>query len=375
MTTRRPAEVFPPGEFLREELEERGWTQNDLAEILGRPVRTVNEIIVGKRGITPETAKGLAAALGTTPELWMNLEAAYQLWRVRSDGSDSITRRARLYTIAPIKDMLRRGWIEPSDNIDVLEKRVLSFFGLKSIVEEPVFLPHAARRSGSYAEITPAQTAWLFRALHLSQSVHAAEFLESGLEEAVGRLRLLLHNPLEVRHVPRILSEAGVRFVVVEHLPGTRIDGASFWVEGCPVVALSLRYDRIDNFWFTLMHEIGHLRNKDSALDLDMETVRDSSERPENERLADNFATERLVLKHQLDDFIARVRPIYSSRRIEAFAQTMQVHPGIVVGQLQHRGEIVWANFRRLLVPIRQMVIAAALTDGWGATLSIQTMN
>ena len=77
---RPPAEVFPPGELLAEELEARGWTQTDLADILGRPHRLVNEIIAGKRRITPETAMGLAAALGTTAALWLNLESAYQLW-------------------------------------------------------------------------------------------------------------------------------------------------------------------------------------------------------------------------------------------------------------------------------------------------------
>lgn len=74
--TVRPAEVFPPGEFLREELDGRGWTQADFAEILGRPPRLVNEIIQGKRRITPETANRLAAALGTSPEFWLHLEAS-----------------------------------------------------------------------------------------------------------------------------------------------------------------------------------------------------------------------------------------------------------------------------------------------------------
>jgi HTH-type transcriptional regulator/antitoxin HigA len=77
------AEVFPPGEFLREELEARNWSQTELAEIIGRPVRLINEIIAGKKAITPETAIQLGESLGTGPEVWMNLESQYQLSKVR----------------------------------------------------------------------------------------------------------------------------------------------------------------------------------------------------------------------------------------------------------------------------------------------------
>src|SRR5262245_28749675 len=76
MSERIPAEVFPPGEFIKEELEAREWTQADLAEILGRPPRLVSEIINGKRAISPETAKGLGEAFGTGAQFWMNLEGA-----------------------------------------------------------------------------------------------------------------------------------------------------------------------------------------------------------------------------------------------------------------------------------------------------------
>jgi HTH-type transcriptional regulator/antitoxin HigA len=82
MTARRPAEVFPPGDFLREEMEARGWTQTDLADMLGWSTTLVHQLLMGERSITPETAQGLAAALGTSPEFWMNLDAAYQLGRV-----------------------------------------------------------------------------------------------------------------------------------------------------------------------------------------------------------------------------------------------------------------------------------------------------
>ena len=70
---------FPPGQFIREELEARGWTQTDLARVIGRPVQLVNEIIRAKKRITAITAKELGAAFGTGPELWLNLENTWQL--------------------------------------------------------------------------------------------------------------------------------------------------------------------------------------------------------------------------------------------------------------------------------------------------------
>src|SRR5271167_751549 len=87
MVERIPAEVFPPGEVIKEELEERGWNQVELADIMGRPPRVVSEIISGKRAITPETAKGLAAAFGTSATLWMNLEGGYQLSKTTHDDN------------------------------------------------------------------------------------------------------------------------------------------------------------------------------------------------------------------------------------------------------------------------------------------------
>lgn len=77
-------EVFPPGEFLKEELEVRNWSQTGLAEIIGRPTCLINEIIAGKRTITPETAIQLGEALGTGAELWMTLESQVQLFKVRT---------------------------------------------------------------------------------------------------------------------------------------------------------------------------------------------------------------------------------------------------------------------------------------------------
>ena len=93
---RQPAEVFPPGDFIAEELEARGWTQGDLARILGRPLQAVNAIIRGKKAITPETAVGLGAAFGTSAEIWLNMENSYRLHRAGPADPDIAERAARL---------------------------------------------------------------------------------------------------------------------------------------------------------------------------------------------------------------------------------------------------------------------------------------
>ena len=364
----RPAEAFPPGDFLKEELEERGWTQDDLAAIMGKQVRTVNELVVGKRSVTPGTAKSLAAALGTTAQFWLNLDSAYKLWRSKSDESDEVARRAHLYTIAPIKDMVRRGWIQPSDAIDVLEDEVKTFFQMDSLAEPPSFA-HAARKSTTYDGITIAQKAWLFRCKLLSRYVDADKYTRPNLNHGMKQLKALMYSPQEIRQIPRILGNAGVRLVIVEHLPGTRIDGAAFWLDDGPVIAMSVRYDRIDNFWFTLLHEIGHIAERTSSMDVDIDAMGEGL--PKSEQLANAFAAEHAVPKADLDSLIARVGPLYSTERIRGFAQRHGIHPGIVVGQLHYRRQLRWSNFRRLLVPIRSYITASAVTDGWGTTFPV----
>jgi len=369
---RVPAEVFAPGELIREELEARGWTQVDLAEILGRPVRLVNELVAGKKQITPDTAKGLAEAFpGTDPVFWMNLDSAYRLSKARPVNA-SVRRRSRLYSLFPVREMIKRAWIAASDNLDVLEFRVCSFFEIGSLEETPVF-SHAAK-AAQYDERTGPQWAWLWRAKHLAQGVRAAPYSERKLRDAVMKLRALLAAPEDIRHVPVILTEAGVRFVIVEFLPGAKIDGAAFWLDKAnPAIAMSLRFDRINNFWFVLRHEIEHVLNKDgqAGFMLDVE-LSESLTRPDpdisnEERRANDAAAEFLVPEKELNQFIVNTRPFYSNTKVTAFADRIGVHPGIVVGQLQNREEIPYTHFHRHLAKIRHLIAEVALTDGWGS--------
>jgi len=367
MSVRVPAEVFPPGEFLKDELLARGWTQVEFAEIIGKDTRLVSEVISGKRAVTPETAMVLAAALGTSPDLWMNLESQYQLSKVRN-GQEEIAKKALLHSRFPVREMIKRGWIESTKNVDVLQQQLFSFFGVGSVNDEPTTC--FAAKKQKYADTPIAQIAWFFRAKSLAEAAPAAKFSQACIASLIARLKEILPHVEGARSVPGLLAEFGVRFVVVEALPGSKIDGACFWLDkASPVIALSMRFDRVDNFWHTLHHELDHIAHREGMtspiLDADM-LDSDSGDKPDFEQRANENAADQLVPRGELEGFVARVNPMFSEDQIVGFARRMGVHPGIVVGQLQNRRLIPWTFHRRHLEKIREFVIADALTDGFG---------
>lgn len=369
MNTWTPAEVFPPGEFIREELDARGWTQTDLAEIMGRPLPVLNQIIAGKKAITPETAHELGEAFGTSSELWLNLEMAYRL--ARSQGPQgAVSRRARLFRIAPLKEMTKRGWITGYTNLDQAEDELRRFLGCHSL-DNRTPLEFAARSSGeSSGQRRIIQEAWCHRVLRLAETIDVPEFSQPRFSQAVKSLRPLAQKPQDVQQVPRILGSLGVRFVVVEGLPKARIDGATLWLESQnPVIAVSLRYDRIDWFWHTLLHECSHVLHEDAnSVDDDLVGSRkeDRVVSSQYEERADSEAANTLIPEADLDSFVTGHRPFISKVAIMQFASLHKVHPGIVVGQLQFRGVVPYAANREMLVPIRNLLAESALVDGWG---------
>jgi HTH-type transcriptional regulator/antitoxin HigA len=251
----------------------------------------------------------------------------------------------------------------------------MAFFGTNSLEELPTFDFHQARKSTSYSEVSPPLTAWLHQARRVAAPlIPTGHFSKTALGRALVQLKEAARSEEGVSQVPSILSSAGIRFVIVEHLPKTRLDGACFWLaDGSPVIAMSMRYERIDHFWHTLFHELGHISARDGFHDKTGRPDTDlpgshtpvSADRPQTEVAADTFAARALIPEEQLKAFIAMNRPLYSRRKILIFADQVGVHPGIVVGQLQYRGEILYSHSRDLLVSVRDIVTANARTDGW----------
>ena len=364
----RMVEVFPPGEFIQDELDTRGWLQSDLVDILGVDKKTVSEIVSGKRSITPEMALLLGEAFGTGPEVWLNLDNAYRLHNAQGtrERAQGVSRKSKLYAEYPVRAMLKRGWLRESGDIDSLEKEIESFYS-------PEGLCFAARRT-EREEKEPLQRAWLYQAYHLAASHSAGKFSEIALPEVLSSLRECLPEPARIAEIPARLSEAGIRFVLVEALPASLMDGACFWLDAqSPVVAVSTRLDRIDNFWFTLAHELMHVKfghGKGRAM-LDADIMGKKEDIPEEERLANDGAAELLVPQAELGNFVSRVSPLFSKTRVNGFAARIGAHPGVVVGQLQYQGHIDYKQLRAALPKVRHTIQSTAVFDGWGTSVPI----
>lgn len=350
-----PARAVSPGQILRRELDARGWSQKDLAVILGRPPQAITEIVRGTKQITPETALSLAAAFGTSAEFWSNLEAKYRLVlaQKKAASSDEVTRKARLYDWVPVGELIKRGWLEASDAVEELESSVCRFLEVASVGQEPA-LAVSLRHSLEDASERAAQRAWVKRVEHLARKQNVGAFDAVRLRAAIPEIMSEAVTEEAVARVPGLLHRLGVRFVVVPHLPKTRLDGAAAFVAEGPVVALTMRFDRIDYFWFTLLHELAHLSLEHRGGHLDGET--DSEAIDGEETSANELASSWLVSDRDIRAFAAKHGGRPSKAAVEAFAHDQRLHAGIVVGRLHHLKIVPFTHFRQLLVKVRDQL-------------------
>jgi HTH-type transcriptional regulator / antitoxin HigA len=369
-------EYRTPAQLIEAHLRKRGWSQRVLALVLGADEPTVSKIMNGIKPIDAEMALTLQAVLDIDPDQLLQLQKAYDLAKAQIEVriDPSLSTRAALFGDLPVMEMVKRGWLDGVTDVrDVarLEAALCKFFGVPSLGEIEI-LPHAAKKTSVAMPATPTQIAWLNRVRQIAEDMLVAKYSENALRNAVRKFSLLLNSPEEARKVPRILMECGVRFVIVESLPAAKIDGVCFWLDDkSPVIGMSLRYDRIDNFWFVLRHECEHVLrghgHSAAMLDANLEGERAGTGNSVSvaERLANDAAANFCVPQSALDRFMARKAPFFAHRDILGFARTLKVHPGLVAGQLQHRtGK--YDKFRAHLASIRSVILPNAMVDGWG---------
>lgn len=344
-----PDHAVPPGDVLLEHLEHAGMTQAELSDRTGLARKTINEIVRGKAPITPETALRLERVLGRPAHFWNALEMRFQETTLRLAEQQKLGENLAWLKRIPVRAMVRMGWIAPERRPEQQLERVLEFFGVASPDQwEAVWSRYdiAYRRARLSPGSMEALTAWLRRGEHEAARLACAQYSQVSFHDVLVDIRTLTRMPPAAwsQRLRDACAAAGVAVVFIPELPGCSVHGATHWMHDRPVIQLSLRRRSDDHLWFTFFHEAGHIL-RHGRKDLYIEAGDVTGEREEE---ADAFAREMLVPRSALRAFLRGGAPTLTA--VGAFASSIGIAPGVVVGRLQHDGILPHSVGNRLKV-------------------------
>ena len=333
-----PDYAVPPGATLLEVIQSKSIKQSELAERMGRPKKTINEIIKGKAEITPETAVQLEHVLGISAKFWLNLEKNYRLDLARIAESKKLEKQKEWLKNFPLNIMKQYGWIEDIKDAVSNITQLFTFFGVASIdawehqwnkeIASAMF-----RKSETYKMNYYALTAWLRKGELAASLISADEFNKQKFKESLKKIRnLTILTPEEfIPEMVKICASCGVLLVFVPELPKVPVHGITRWISTDKVIIqLSLYKKKEDHFWFSFFHEAGHVILHGKR-DFVCEAFNKSWD---NE--ADEFASNILIPKQAYDYFLKCNLKQLSSFVIKEFADSLGIATGIIIGRLQH---------------------------------------
>lgn len=354
----QPTEVSPPGETLRELLDERGISQSDLAARMGRPQKTISEIANGKSAITTETALELELVLGVPASFWLAREAQYREFLARTELATQLDRSYKWCSRFPTKVMERLGWLPKTTDRRTQVRVLLEFFGVASAEQwEAVHQNYAVafRHSQRFTSDSHALSAWLRAGVREAQQATANDYNRDAFLRALQGARALTNYSTAdfAQRLSRGMADAGVVVAFIPELPKSRASGATQWISPSKaLIQLSLRYKTNDHLWFTFFHEAAHvLLHSKKAIFIEQNGGKGPHEEEANE-WARNFLIP--------PDHYASLKtwPIYTKASVIEFSRQIGIAPGIVVGRLQHDGLLPHSHLNDLKQRLRWVAAA-----------------
>lgn len=332
-----PAWASPPGETVRALAAKRKLRLKDLALALSVQEKDIPRLFSGDLPITPARAKSLAACLGASASFWSTREAQYRrnLHALHEDSKQWVSS-------LPFADMARYGWLTAATSTRDRLQQALVFFGVDSVDEwRDAWLSERAgltayRTSPAFTAQSASVAAWLRQGELAAAELLIRDWSRDAFRRILPSLRPLTRLREPADFIPLLQDQCascGVAVVIVRAPKGCPASGATRIKNGRAILQLSVRYLRDDSFWFTFFHEAGHLVLHEDRLFLEWSDRREMDAQEEAE--ANRFAGEILVPASE--EVTLRALP-HDYRSIMRFARKLSVSPGIVVGQLQHRG-------------------------------------
>jgi len=337
-----------PGELLEETIEEIGMSQAELANRLGRPTQAINEIIKGKKSITPATAIELEDVLKVPAHIWIGLESEYQMVKAKQEELKVMEEETSLLDRFPYLDLAKLGYVEKTrDKIKKVDE-LRSFFSVANLSRiEHVRAYQSAFRVTSHKNIThESVAAWIQAGRLEADTIDTKPFDKSKLKKLLPEIKdsMLLDVTDVIFRCKELLASCGVAFVLMPHFKNTGAQGATFWLNNKDkaVLMMSLRGKNSDTFWFSFFHEIGHilLHNKREIF---IENAYETPELQKQEEEANQFARDLLIPQKDFEVFVMSGN-CKSKASVKTFAKSLNIKTSIVVGRMMHEKLIPYTH-------------------------------
>ena len=329
-----PTTLPDPVEAIRFRMEQQQLTRRQLERYIGSRSK-VSEVLSGKRPLTLSMIRALHQGLGIPAESLLHGQG-----RISPEGQELEWSRF------PIREIVSRGWVEgfaPARRYDP-EQVVRRFLAPLDVAKVPAFYRRTSTVRSARSMDKYALTAWTFRIVQRARGVRTGPYdatvVTPDFLRQVAQLSWSTRGPLLARE---FLEKYGIVLMVESHLPRTHLDGAALLVEdNRPVIGLTLRHDRLDNFWFTLLHELAHIALHLKQVGDGFYDDLDAEGASEQEAEADRVAGEALIPSRVWET--TTLRHLRSPEAAEHLARQLKIHRAIVAGRMRHEAK----NFRIL---------------------------
>jgi HTH-type transcriptional regulator/antitoxin HigA len=329
---------------IRFRMEQSGLSPRDLIPFMGSRAK-VSEVLSGKRQLTMQMARALHANLGIPADVLLQ----------QPGGELHSALEGVEWHRFPLAEMAKHGWIKKRRNLESHAEEIMR--DLISRAGGEYVLPAAFFRKNDHARVN-AKTdpyslkAWCWEVLARANACRLPVGFKPGTVDLsfLRKVAMLSWSQDSPRLAQEFLANHGIHIVYLEHLPRTHLDGAALQLaDGTPVIGLTLRYDRLDNFWFCLLHELAHIgrhmsgTNNNEAFidDLSLRDVQ-SARRDPRETEADEWAENGLIPEDVCNTSNVKDNP--TPLAVMELAQRLGVHPAIIAGRIRHETR----NFRLL---------------------------
>lgn len=346
--TNIPAFATHPGEILLDEIVANDFSQIDFAKMIGYNRSQLNEIIKGKRNINADLALLLEKTLGIDAEYWMEAQKNFDLDKARIDAKNKQQLEAiEIWKIAkefiPVAFFKKEKIITGNPLID--NQKIRAIYGVANIDQLA-----ALRVQSTYARFKKSTKlkydvvniiGWVKLVQYKAKQVVVPPFNHENKAELLSELRsiILLNNDV-LNKVREKLEEYGIKLVYQAKGEKTPVDGVSFWSEGNPAIGMTLRHNRLDNFAFTLFHELGHIyehlvnNNTAEFIDLEIKNEEEEYKKSTEEKEANVFAQNGLIDEIEWKEFDKNLSFKNNDIDIKTFAKKVKTHPCIVRGRV-----------------------------------------